>query len=86
MISESALSLLLPPPSVTSASGTPSQSIVKSLLAGLPSFAQRGGILTPMTAFGDVLLRRLTETGRFELEHGIVGAGSQSVEEGWKNV
>lgn len=83
MISESALSLLLPPPSVTTASGTPSQS--KSLPPGLPSLARKGGILTPMTAFGDVLLTRLIETGRFEFEHGIVGTGTGSVE-GRKNV
>ncbi|KAF9462382.1 Saccharopine dehydrogenase-domain-containing protein [Collybia nuda] len=83
MISESALSLLLPPVSVTNSSGASSQS--GSLPTGLPSFARRGGILTPMTAFGDVLLTRLTETGRFEFKYEIVGS-TGSAEEGRKNV
>ncbi|KAG6878860.1 hypothetical protein C0992_007065 [Termitomyces sp. T32_za158] len=52
MIAESALSLLLPP---ISKSVPPSKT---SLPEGLPDLAKRGGILTPMTAFGDVLITR----------------------------
>ncbi len=31
----------------------------------LPSFAQEGGILTPMSALGDVFVKRLEASGRF---------------------
>ena len=41
----------------------------------LPALAQKGGVLTPMTAFGDVLVERLRETGRFEFESGVVEEG-----------
>lgn len=40
--------------------------------AALPLLARRGGILTPMTAFGDVLIKRLEATGRFEFSSSIV--------------
>ncbi|KAG5328554.1 hypothetical protein C0989_010336, partial [Termitomyces sp. Mn162] len=59
MISESALSLLLPP---ISKPAPPSKT--SSLPEGLPTLAKKGGILTPMTAFGDVLITRLVDTGR----------------------
>ncbi len=32
----------------------------------LPKLGQEGGVLTPMSALGDVLLDRLERTGRFE--------------------
>jgi hypothetical protein len=38
----------------------------------LPPLAHRGGVLTPMSGLGDVLLRRLERTRRFEFESGIV--------------
>ncbi|KAF8963594.1 Saccharopine dehydrogenase-domain-containing protein [Flammula alnicola] len=39
----------------------------------LPPLAQQGGVLTPMTAFGDALLQRLEESGRFEFSSSIIG-------------
>ncbi|KZV69402.1 NAD-P-binding protein [Peniophora sp. CONT] len=41
----------------------------------LPELAQKGGILTPMTAFGDVLLERLEKTGQWNLSAEILGDG-----------
>ncbi|KAG6382104.1 Saccharopine dehydrogenase-domain-containing protein [Boletus reticuloceps] len=38
----------------------------------LPSFAKRGGVLTPMTAFGDVLIERLKTSGRITIESEVV--------------
>jgi short subunit dehydrogenase-like uncharacterized protein len=38
----------------------------------LPALAHQGGALTPMSALGDVLLRRLEHTGRFKFESGVV--------------
>ncbi|EAU91742.1 saccharopine dehydrogenase [Coprinopsis cinerea okayama7 len=67
MISESALSLLLPPPSAPSH--------VKenyNPFDALPSMAREGGILTPMTALGDVLIQRLRDTGSFEFSSSVV--------------
>jgi short subunit dehydrogenase-like uncharacterized protein len=59
MISESALALLLTPPS------------------SLPALARTGGVLTPMSALGDMLIERLRRTGRFEFESEVVvGAAS----------
>ncbi|KZT05453.1 uncharacterized protein LAESUDRAFT_727099 [Laetiporus sulphureus 93-53] len=49
----------------------------------LPPLAQWGGILTPATAFGDVLVRRLENSGRFQFESEVVGA-HVDVEEGRK--
>jgi short subunit dehydrogenase-like uncharacterized protein len=78
MVSESALSLLLPPPSKTASSLAGFGST--SLPAGLPALARRGGILTPVTAFGDTLITRLEETGRFEFESRIVDASGPAAE------
>ncbi|KAG6899461.1 hypothetical protein C0993_010140 [Termitomyces sp. T159_Od127] len=71
MIAESALSLLLPP---ISKPAPPSKA--SSLPEGLPDLAKKGGILTPMTAFGDVLITRLVDTGRFAYETRVVGQES----------
>ncbi|TDL16448.1 hypothetical protein BD410DRAFT_795386 [Rickenella mellea] len=38
----------------------------------LPLLGQKGGVLTPMTAFGDVLVERLRMSGRFEFESFVV--------------
>ena len=38
----------------------------------LPAFAKRGGVLTPMTAFGDVLIERLKATGRITIESEVI--------------
>ncbi|KDQ31637.1 hypothetical protein PLEOSDRAFT_1061778 [Pleurotus ostreatus PC15] len=42
----------------------------------LPALAQRGGVLTPVTAFGDVLVERLERTGRFEFRSEVLDAKS----------
>ncbi|KIL60119.1 hypothetical protein M378DRAFT_84153 [Amanita muscaria Koide BX008] len=68
MISECALSLLLPPASVRSGETTKTYSAIPTL----PQLAQRGGVLTPVTAFGDILLQRLTDTGSFEFSSSVV--------------
>ena len=70
MIAESALCLLLP---LVSESKNANHDKHKDNLHALPSLAREGGILTPMTAFGDVLLQRLEETGRFEFSSSIIG-------------
>lgn len=53
-----------------------SESALSILLARdhLPPLAQRGGVLTPVTAFGDVLVERLERTGRFEFRSEVLGA------------
>ncbi|KAI6099936.1 hypothetical protein EDD16DRAFT_1657074 [Pisolithus croceorrhizus] len=38
----------------------------------LPPLGKRGGVLTPMTAFGDVLIQRLNACGRISIESGVV--------------
>ncbi|KAG6873133.1 hypothetical protein C0995_002507 [Termitomyces sp. Mi166 len=73
MISESALSLLLPP-----VSKPPPPFKTSSLPEGLPALAKKGGVLTPMTAFGDVLITRLIDTERFSYESHVVGQASSS--------
>lgn len=40
--------------------------------AKLTPIAQEGGVLTPMSALGDVLIKRLKATGRFEVESEVV--------------
>jgi len=58
MISESALSILLPPKGGSRVSK-------KDNIANLTPLAHKGGILTPMSAFGDQLITRLEDTGKF---------------------
>jgi short subunit dehydrogenase-like uncharacterized protein len=38
----------------------------------LTPLAKQGGVLTPVSAFGDELVRRLEESGRFEFETNIL--------------
>lgn len=38
----------------------------------LTPLARQGGILTPVSAFGDELVTRLAATGRFEIESKII--------------
>ncbi|KAH8832228.1 Saccharopine dehydrogenase-domain-containing protein [Flagelloscypha sp. PMI_526] len=50
----------------------------------LPSMTKKGGFLTPMTAFGDILIERLKKTGRFEFKservrHPCEGGGARKV-------
>ncbi len=44
----------------------------------LPQAAQEGGVLTPSTALGDVLLKRLESTGRFTFESEVIIRGDES--------
>ncbi len=67
MVSECALSLVIPP---NSNSSSP-----EAARAALPLLAHRGGVLTPMTAFGDVLIRRLEGTKHFEFSSSVVEKG-----------
>lgn len=46
--------------------------------SALPWRAQEGGVLTPATAFGDVLVRRLEATGVFQFESGVVAPEAES--------
>ncbi|KAG5653801.1 hypothetical protein H0H81_010471 [Sphagnurus paluster] len=71
MLAESALCLVLPPMS-SNALHRPSDALPR----GLPALAVKGGVLTPMTAFGSVLVTRLLDTGRFSLESSVVGEGA----------
>ena len=40
--------------------------------AALSAVARAGGVLTPTSALGDVLVRRLQESGRFQFEREVV--------------
>jgi len=68
MISECALALLLP---LVSANSTETAATY-SAIPTLPPLAQRGGVLTPVTAFGDVLVQRLQDTGVFQFSSSVV--------------
>ncbi|KAI0289377.1 Saccharopine dehydrogenase-domain-containing protein [Russula brevipes] len=48
------------------------ESALALLFDKLPPLAAEGGVLTPMTAFGDSLVRRLEANARFEITSGIV--------------
>jgi short subunit dehydrogenase-like uncharacterized protein len=56
MLAESALALVLTPPEGTV----------------LPPLASLGGVLTPATAMGQVLVERLRKSGKFEFESHVV--------------
>ncbi|OBZ69645.1 hypothetical protein A0H81_10198 [Grifola frondosa] len=43
--------------------------------ASLPTFAQGGGVLTPASAFGEVLVKRLEASGRMHFESAVVQDG-----------
>lgn len=53
-----------------------SEPVLSILLARdhLPALAQRRGVLTPVAAFGNVLVERLERTGRFEFRSEVLGA------------
>lgn len=70
MIAESALCLLLPPASERKTTAQTDN------IQALPELARKGGILTPMTAFGDSLIQRLEESGRFEFSSTVIGDAS----------
>ena len=46
--------------------------------ASLPPLARFGGVLTPATALGDVLIRRLEATGTMRFESEIVRSSDES--------
>ena len=46
--------------------------------ASLPAAAHRGGVLTPATAFGSVIVSRLEASGHVHFESEIVREGSES--------
>lgn len=45
--------------------------------ASLPPLARVGGILTPATAFGEVLVKRLESTGLMRFERALVRSGEK---------
>jgi len=45
----------------------------------LPPLADGGGVLTAMTALGDVLVARLRATGKFSFESEIIEEGKDEV-------
>ena len=66
ILSECALSILVPS---NSKSTYPSPSNPNPKInPSLPPLAHSGGLLTPSTALGDVLVERLVKTGRFVVE------------------
>ncbi|KIL61105.1 hypothetical protein M378DRAFT_82903 [Amanita muscaria Koide BX008] len=75
MISECALSLLLPPVSANSSETTATYKAIPNL----PSLARRGGVLTASTAFGDTLIQRLVDSGSFEFYSSVVGEKQRAV-------
>lgn len=44
----------------------------------LTEMAHAGGVLTPSTAFGDVIVERLKRSGRIEIETGLIEEGEES--------
>jgi short subunit dehydrogenase-like uncharacterized protein len=44
----------------------------------LPPLAKQGGVLTPATAMGDVLVKRLEESETFKIESFILGREGQA--------
>ena len=68
MLAESALSLILPPPKGTS----------------LPRLGKVGGVLTPSTAMGMVLVERLRKSGKFVIHTEVLKGRSER--EGKKNI
>jgi len=74
VISEAALAILLPLSSVSSApSGYGTGTEKTDNINNLPLLARRGGLLTPTSAFGDVLIKRLEETGMFQVSSEVLG-------------
>lgn len=45
----------------------------------LPDLAKEGGVFTPASALGDVLVRRLENSGKFTIESEVIlGPGDES--------
>jgi len=62
MISECALSILVP------SSDSSVESSIPKINPSLPPLAHSGGLLTPATALGDVLVQRLVKSGKFTVD------------------
>jgi short subunit dehydrogenase-like uncharacterized protein len=60
------------------------ESALALLFDKLPPLAAEGGVLTPMTAFGDSLVRRLEANARFEITSGIVDNPDDDISESKK--
>ena len=60
------------------------ESAIALLLDELPPLAKKGGLLTPMTALGDNIIRRMETSGRFEITSGIVDGPDGEIEESRK--
>lgn len=60
------------------------ESALTLLLDKLPPLAAGGGVLTPMTALGDGLIRRLQANGRIEIETAVVERPDDDVGESKK--
>ena len=60
------------------------ESAIALLLDELPPLAKGGGLLTPITALGDNIIRRMKACGRFEITSGIVDGPDGEIEESRK--
>lgn len=60
------------------------ESAIALVLDELPPLAKGGGVLTPMTALGDNIIRRMEACGRFEITSGIVDGPDGEIEESRK--
>lgn len=60
------------------------ESAIALVLDELPPLAKGGGVLTPMTALGDNIIRRMEACGRFEIISGIVDGPDGEIEESRK--
>jgi short subunit dehydrogenase-like uncharacterized protein len=60
------------------------ESALALLLDKLPPLAAKGGVLTPITAFGNNIVRRLAANKRFEIKSGIVSSPDDEVGESGK--
>lgn len=63
MLAESALALVLPAPKGTSR----------------PPLAKAGGLLTPATAMGDVLVERLRKSGKFQITSEVLSEEKKDI-------
>jgi len=71
MVSEAALAILLRLSSASSSQ--PDGTKLENNITNLTPLARKGGLLTPMSAFGDVLIKRLEETGGIEISSEVFG-------------
>jgi len=60
------------------------ESAIALVLDELPPLAKGGGVLTPMTALGDNIIRRMEASGRFEIISGTVDGPDGEIEESRK--